>query len=37
MRFSEEYELEFVDDETAAFPHDIISAAFSSNVKPLWT
>jgi Terminase large subunit, T4likevirus-type, N-terminal len=37
MRFSEEYELEFVDDETAAFPHDIISAAFTSNVKPLWT
>lgn len=35
-RFSEEYELEFVDDDTQAFPTDIISKAFTTNVRPLW-
>ena len=34
--FSEEYELAFVDDDAAAFPMEIISAAFTSEVRPLW-
>jgi len=36
MRFSEEYELQFVDDDTQAFPTEIISNAFTSSVRPLW-
>lgn len=36
MRYSEEYELAFVDDDAAAFPMEIISAAFTSEVRPLW-
>lgn len=35
-RFSEEYELEFIDPDTAAFPTDIISRCFTALVKPLW-
>jgi hypothetical protein len=35
-RFSEEYELEFIDPDTAAFPTDIISRCFTTLVKPLW-
>lgn len=35
-RFSEEYELSFRDNEEAAFPVEIISNAFSSEVAPLW-
>jgi hypothetical protein len=36
MRFSEEYELAFVDDDSAAFPTEIIANAFTSEVRPLW-
>jgi hypothetical protein len=36
LRFSEEYSLEFVDDQTAVFPSAIINAAFVSEVRPLW-
>jgi Terminase large subunit, T4likevirus-type, N-terminal len=36
LRFSEEYSLEFVDDQTAVFPSDIINAAFVQEVTPLW-
>jgi len=37
MRFSEEYELAFLDDQTAVFPTDIIARAFShKEVLPLW-
>src|SRR5262249_36885263 len=35
-RFSEEYELEFIDPDTAAFPTDIISRCFTALVTPLW-
>jgi phage FluMu gp28-like protein len=35
-RFSEEYMLEFRDSDEAAFPVDIITAAFTDNVRPLW-
>ncbi len=37
MRFSEEYQLEFRDSDEAVFPVGIISAAFTSEVQPLWT
>ena len=36
-RFSEEYNLEFIDADTAAFPTDIISKCFVSWVKPLFS
>jgi hypothetical protein len=36
-RFSEEYELAFIDSDTSAFSTAIIDAAFSSDVRPLWT
>jgi hypothetical protein len=36
MRFSEEYQLEFRDNEEAVFPFEIISAAFTAEVAPLW-
>jgi hypothetical protein len=36
LRFSEEYSLEFVDDDTAVFPSAIIAAAFTNEVTPLW-
>jgi hypothetical protein len=35
-RFSEEYLLEFLDSETAAFSTAIIDAAFDDGVRPLW-
>jgi hypothetical protein len=35
-RFSEEYELAFIDDTTQAFPTDIISKCFVSWVRPLF-
>ena len=35
-RFSEEYQLEFIDPDTAAFPTDIITRCFTALVKPLW-
>ena len=34
--FSEEYQLEFRDDEEAVFPHAIIEAAFRAEILPLW-
>jgi Terminase large subunit, T4likevirus-type, N-terminal len=37
MRFSEEYELEFRDSDESVFPGDIIAAAFTAEVTPLWT
>jgi hypothetical protein len=36
MRFSEEYELQFVDSDEQAFPTAIIDAAFVHEVTPLW-
>jgi hypothetical protein len=36
LRFSEEYGLEFVDDQTAVFPSTIIDRAFTAEVQPLW-
>lgn len=36
MRFSEEYELAFVDILMSAFPSFIIDAAFRNGVRPLW-
>ena len=36
LRFSEEYGLEFIDDQTAVFPSAIIDRAFSREVTPLW-
>jgi hypothetical protein len=35
-RFSEEYELAFIDSDTAAFNSSIIDAAFDPEVLPLW-
>lgn len=35
-RFSEEYGLEFRDNDEAVFPVGIIQAAFSTEVQPLW-
>jgi hypothetical protein len=36
MRFSEEYELEFRDNDEQVFPGAIIAAAFRQEIKPLW-
>jgi Terminase large subunit, T4likevirus-type, N-terminal len=36
MRFSEEYNLAFVDNTECAFPSHIVDRAFVSTVKPLW-
>lgn len=36
QRYSEEYELEFRDDDEAVFPVGVIQAAFSQEVEPLW-
>jgi hypothetical protein len=36
-RYSEEYELAFVDDAANAFPTAIIERAFTTEVEPLWT
>jgi hypothetical protein len=35
-RFREEYCLEFIDSDTAAFSSELIDAAFDPEVKPLW-
>jgi hypothetical protein len=35
-RYSEEYELQFVDSDEAVFPSEIIAAAFTRVVTPLW-
>jgi hypothetical protein len=35
-RFSEEYGLEFRDPDESAFPTEIIAAAFTDEVRPLW-
>jgi hypothetical protein len=35
-RFSEEYELAFIDSDTSAFSTAIIDAAFDPEVRPLW-
>jgi hypothetical protein len=35
-RFSEEYNLEFIDADSAAFPSEIIANAFTDAVRPLW-
>jgi hypothetical protein len=36
IRFSEEYGLEFRDNEESVFPFAVIAAAFSPEVAPLW-
>jgi hypothetical protein len=35
-RFSEEYELQFIDQEDAAFPTTLIDALINKELKPLW-
>jgi hypothetical protein len=35
-RYSEEYDLQFIDDETAVFPTHIIDSAFTREVTPVW-
>jgi hypothetical protein len=37
MRFSEEYELAFLEPDEAVFPTAIIARAFTDEVLPLWT
>jgi hypothetical protein len=37
QRFSEEYGLEFLDPDESVFPSEIIAAAFTDQVVPLWT
>jgi hypothetical protein len=37
QRFSEEYGLEFLDPDEAVFSSEIIDAAFTEEVKPLWS
>jgi hypothetical protein len=36
-RYSEEYELAFIDSDTSAFNSSIIDNAFSKDLRPLWT
>jgi hypothetical protein len=36
LRFSEEYQLEFRDDNESVFPGDLIERAFRAEVTPLW-
>jgi hypothetical protein len=36
QRYSEEYELAFLDNNEAVFPSAIIAAAFTDAVRPLW-
>jgi hypothetical protein len=36
MRFSEEYELAFLEPDESVFPTHIIDRAFTSEVRPLW-
>jgi hypothetical protein len=36
MRYSEEYELEFLEADESVFPTTIIDAAFTTEVRPLW-
>jgi hypothetical protein len=36
LRFSEEYELQFIDDETSIFGEDTIAAAFDNTIEPLF-
>lgn len=36
LRFSEEYQLEFRDDNESVFPSDLIDRAFTAEVQPLW-
>lgn len=36
MRFSEEYDLAFLDNDEAVFPQAVIAAAFTTEVQPLW-
>src|SRR5262249_16031821 len=37
LRFSEEYQLEFVEPDQAVFPTSIVDAAFVPEIQPLWT
>jgi hypothetical protein len=37
QRYSEEYGLEFLDADEAVFPSNIIAAAFTEHVRPLWS
>ena len=37
LRFSEEYQLEFRDNDEQVFPGAIIAAAFRQEIKPLWS
>lgn len=36
-RYSQEFELAFIDSDTAAFNSSLIDAAFSSEIRALWT
>jgi hypothetical protein len=37
LKYSAEYECQYVDDETQVFSSELIDAAFRTDVKPLWT
>jgi hypothetical protein len=37
MRFSEEYELAFLEPDESMFPTAIIDRAFTADVRPLWS
>jgi hypothetical protein len=36
LRFSEEYELAFIDSDACVFPSEVIARAFTLEVEPLW-
>lgn len=36
-RYAEEFECEFIDDETSAFSTDLIDAMFNNDLRALWT
>jgi hypothetical protein len=37
MRYSEEYELAFLENDESVFPTTIVDRAFTNDVKPLWS
>jgi hypothetical protein len=36
LRYSEEYELQFLEADESVFPTTMIDAAFTHEVRPLW-
>ena len=37
MRYSEEYELAFLEPDESVFPTTMIERAFTTDVRPLWS